>query len=110
MADTCWAKEYREAAKALWESLEGCGDHSCLLKRPKGMATNGGCRCFDSLPADERRAMRRVLRFARDGASALDLLDAKDAEIKRLIRLTEEMEDHIMELEVLLDENDIRSW
>ena len=25
----------------------GCQDSSCLFKKPKGMATNGGCRCFN---------------------------------------------------------------
>lgn len=24
----------------------GCGDNSCILGRPGGMATNGGCRCL----------------------------------------------------------------
>lgn len=24
----------------------GCGDNSCLFKKPTGMATNGGCRCL----------------------------------------------------------------
>lgn len=23
----------------------GCGDNSCLVSKPIGMATNGGCRC-----------------------------------------------------------------
>lgn len=23
----------------------GCGDNSCIVARPSGMATNGGCRC-----------------------------------------------------------------
>ena len=26
--------------------IGGCGDNSCLFVRPKGMATNGGCRCL----------------------------------------------------------------
>ena len=25
--------------------LVGCGDNSCLIRKPGGMATNGGCRC-----------------------------------------------------------------
>lgn len=25
--------------------IKGCGDHSCYIERPDGMATNGGCRC-----------------------------------------------------------------
>jgi hypothetical protein len=25
--------------------VTGCGDNSCIVARPKGQATNGGCRC-----------------------------------------------------------------
>lgn len=25
--------------------VTGCGDNSCLIEKPHGMATNGGCRC-----------------------------------------------------------------
>lgn len=35
--------------------LEGCGDNSCIVAKPKGMATNGGCRC------DERRLRLAVM-------------------------------------------------
>jgi hypothetical protein len=41
----------------------GCGDTSCVVAQPKGMATNGGCRCD---PREVRRALqywRRVARF-----------------------------------------------
>lgn len=34
--------------------LEGCGDNSCVVQTPKGMATNGGCRC------DERKLRSAV--------------------------------------------------
>jgi hypothetical protein len=34
--------------------LEGCGDNSCCIVAPKGMATNGGCRC-------DERALRRAV-------------------------------------------------
>lgn len=27
--------------------VAGCGDNSCVVARPGGMATNGGCRCDD---------------------------------------------------------------
>lgn len=26
-------------------AVGGCGDNSCVVERPRGMATNGGCRC-----------------------------------------------------------------
>ena len=25
--------------------MKGCGDHSCVVEKPKGQGTNGGCRC-----------------------------------------------------------------
>lgn len=28
--------------------LLGCGDNSCLFIKPRGMATNGGCRCLNA--------------------------------------------------------------
>lgn len=35
--------------------LVGCGDHSCVVAKPNGMGTNGGCRC------DGRELRRAVL-------------------------------------------------
>lgn len=34
--------------------LVGCGDHSCVVARPNGMGTNGGCRC-------DEHALRRAV-------------------------------------------------
>jgi hypothetical protein len=28
----------------------GCGDGNCVIKKPRGMHTNGGCRCGRDLP------------------------------------------------------------
>ena len=52
--------DYKERAKNAEASLDkiretflcakqcvGCGDNSCLFVKPKGMATNGGCRCVE---------------------------------------------------------------
>ena len=38
--------------------VTGCGDNSCVVRRPTGMATNGGCSC-------EASELRRALRFYR---------------------------------------------
>lgn len=27
------------------DKIKGCGDSLCIIEKPKGMATNGGCRC-----------------------------------------------------------------
>lgn len=39
-------------------SEHGCGDSSCVVQRPQGMSTNGGCRCG-------RAALRAALQKAR---------------------------------------------
>jgi hypothetical protein len=43
MSETLEAR-LREALR-LVENRVGCGDHSCLFRKPTGMGTNGGCRC-----------------------------------------------------------------
>ena len=50
----------------------GCGDGGCVVERPKGMHTNGGCRCLMSLHPDERvrvRASFKRLRSALERAT-----------------------------------------
>lgn len=44
-----YAIAMEDAAKAL---RYGCSDHYCKLvpDKPKGMGTNGGCRCLRELP------------------------------------------------------------
>ena len=32
----------------------GCGDNSCAVVKPKGMATNGGCRCHKDTTSARR--------------------------------------------------------
>lgn len=34
-----------------------CGDGNCIIKKPVGMHTNGGCRCWD----DRYRAQRTMM-------------------------------------------------
>lgn len=29
----------------IMSGLQGCSDHGCMVNPPKGMGTNGGCRC-----------------------------------------------------------------
>lgn len=42
--------------------IGGCGDGNCLVVRPKGMHTNGGCRC---LREDKYKAERVVYNYQR---------------------------------------------
>ncbi len=33
--------------------IEGCGNHGCIIKQPRGMATDGPCRCSSRYIARE---------------------------------------------------------
>ena len=56
-----------------------CSDHGCVVSKPKGMGTNGGCRCIprESTP-DGRGRIRKVLTLRQQQADALV------AEVRRL--------------------------
>ena len=30
----------------LFKNMNGCSDHNCIIKKPIGMGTNGGCKCI----------------------------------------------------------------
>lgn len=64
----------------LFKDFKGCGDNSCLVKKPKGMATNGGCRCM------QNRTNNQIL-WAR--VSQVDMILEK---LKQPINLNSEVE------------------
>lgn len=45
------------------QGFTGCGDHSCIVKKPIGQGTNGGCRC----PAQVLKVIIRRLQATLDG-------------------------------------------
>ena len=45
--------------KAIKEALHGCSNHSCVIKKPVGMGTNGPCHCLDDKQKLQRFAYIR---------------------------------------------------
>jgi hypothetical protein len=54
----------------------GCGDSGCIFGSPKGMATNGGCRCFTvaeyDTPYENRQRYRSAISEARKYEAELE--------------------------------------
>ncbi len=49
-----------ESLRAELKTL-GCSDHNCVVSKPIGMGTNGGCKCLPSgMPLIERVRLRRA--------------------------------------------------
>ena len=57
--------DYQLFIKKLYEqSMYGCGNHGCLIKRPIGMGTNASCRCSKKEIA---RNLKRIVQLLEDG-------------------------------------------
>lgn len=44
-ASTSLARHDADLLAQPFKNISGCSDHSCLIRKPEGMGTNGGCRC-----------------------------------------------------------------
>lgn len=54
--------DMRNAITNALQAFGGCGDNSCMMQKPKGMSTNGGCRCFADLQTEDRQRTHRLIR------------------------------------------------
>lgn len=41
----------------------GCGDHSCMIRRPEGMGTNGSCRCRSKISREQFSYLTSLFRL-----------------------------------------------
>jgi len=62
---------------AIAEQLGGCSDGSCVVLKPKGMHTNGGCRCITYGDPARLREASRLLMIAQEMAK--EILKGGDA-------------------------------
>lgn len=62
------ATELAEGYLALAKD-RGCGDGNCVVMRPRGMHTNGGCRCAKDMNAADVVFVRRLLAIAQELAT-----------------------------------------
>ena len=70
-------KQYRKLQKV----IGGCHDGYCVVRKPKGQHTNGGCDCLEDLRLHERSRIGGLLRYAQGMADRIEELEAliKDA-------------------------------
>lgn len=68
-------------ALAGWDAdmaaLGGCGDGGCVVVKPIGMHTNGGCRCMRDQIKSQRFA-RAANKFAQAARAALNAVEKRD--------------------------------
>ena len=60
------------------KKMKGCGDHSCVIEKPTGQATNGGCRCT---PLVLRRRIWELENKVRELEVELSEYDSQDDNI-----------------------------
>jgi len=60
-------------------AIGGCSDGYCVIQRPKGMHTNGGCRCSDDRNRMRRFASRAAYFREKVAEALLQYKEARDA-------------------------------
>ncbi|GLZ73783.1 hypothetical protein [Burkholderia cenocepacia] len=88
---------------ALMASVEGCTDGGCVIRAPKGMHTNGGCRCTRAehkmrramyASQELRRAVAALAEQPAAGASSVDVREVAggtgDAQAARAIEIADQ--------------------
>lgn len=80
-------------SESLMHELVSCGDNSCTFAPPKGVGTNGGCRCFKSInDSDKRWQLQRNAQILKYEIGRLNnvindrtnIIQNQEQEIKRL--------------------------
>ena len=71
MADQELIKLYQDQQDALGD---GCGDGNCVIKKPVGMHTNGGCRCLYNLDFMGRQRVGVMLQVSQKMAGRIEEL------------------------------------
>ena len=66
-----------ERYRQLQEVIGGCHDGYCVVRKPKGMHTNGGCNCLEDLRLHERSRIGGLLRCAQGMADRIEELERK---------------------------------
>jgi hypothetical protein len=69
-----------QTTEELINEIDGCQDSSCLVKKPTGMCTNGGCRCYK-----DRIKVQKILWNRR---KLIDRLTQLQEENERLLAVT----------------------
>ena len=66
-------KRYRD----LQISIGGCHDGYCVIKKPQGMHTNGGCNCLEDMKLHERSRVGGLLKYGQEMADRIEELEAE---------------------------------
>lgn len=71
--------------------VNGCGDNSCVVRTPRGMATNGGCRCDERELRWALQYWKRVAAFREETIREMVQREAElRSEVARLMQRGEE--------------------
>jgi hypothetical protein len=57
------------------DALGGCSDGYCVIKKPVGMRTNGGCRCLDNPDFILKSRVGFMLRASQEMADRIEQLE-----------------------------------
>ncbi len=93
--------EFEQIRQRLDELTGLCGDHSCVFGPPKGMGTNGGCRCEIRSPKVQQaiQLMRRLIKLYQSPVprTELDIFEEHLKEASEVVATWEPWERHLLD-------------
>ena len=69
--------------------IGGCHDGYCVIKKPQGMHTNGGCNCLEDMKLHERSRVGGLLKYGQEMADRIEELEAKLAKAVEGLKLAD---------------------
>jgi len=92
-------KRYRD----LQISIGGCHDGYCVIRKPQGMHTNGGCNCLEDMKLHERNRIGGLLRYAQQMADRIEALESRVEELAAENRRLRDKNQELMEAVAMAD-------
>ena len=101
-------KRYRD----LQISIGGCHDGYCVIKKPQGMHTNGGCNCLEDMKLHERSRVGGLLKYGQEMADRIEELEKALTEkmLSELSALGQAQEAYERQLELEAVLSDVDAW
>ena len=78
-----------EKFRSMQKIIGGCHDGYCVIEKPKGMHTNGGCSCLEDLNFQGRQKVGHMLRAAQEMVDDISSLEEENQRLRKSLELYE---------------------
>jgi hypothetical protein len=74
-----------ETFREIQDHIGGCYDGYCVIKKPVGMHTNGGCNCLEDMNFQDRQKVGQLLRTAQKVVDTVIALELENKQLRQAL-------------------------